>query len=138
MKDKISIRHLSQSKRQKILDRDIVCVYCGDDADCVDHVVPYSWSQCDDEDNLVACCTRCNLIAGGIVFKDFDQKCNYIKNRLKAKRYHDNYSVCTNCHKMFKPRCNGSTIFLCSDCVDVEYTTKGKPVKTKELLYKLY
>ena len=49
-------RTLRTHQKEKILERDrFVCVYCLGVASVVDHVVPFCWSQCDDEDNLVIC-----------------------------------------------------------------------------------
>ena len=43
------------------------CFYCGHDATTVDHVVPVSKTDLTgaiDENNLVACCVRCNSAKG--------------------------------------------------------------------------
>lgn len=37
-----------------------LCVYCGDKATCIDHVVPLSQHGTHDLSNLVPCCKRCN------------------------------------------------------------------------------
>lgn len=55
-------------KRQRIIERDVVCVYCGvvpdgstpDLAATLDHVVPKSQGGRSSEDNLVLACFRCN------------------------------------------------------------------------------
>ena len=39
---------------------DELCVYCGDEAETVDHVIPRSKGGTDNIDNLVAACGRCN------------------------------------------------------------------------------
>ena len=47
--------------RQRILQRDgFSCFWCGLEADTVDHVVPVAKHGTDHDDNLVACCRRCN------------------------------------------------------------------------------
>lgn len=44
-----------------ILERDKVCVYCGNEAFLnIDHVIPVAMGGSNDEDNLVACCEDCN------------------------------------------------------------------------------
>lgn len=49
--------------RERILARDnYTCVYCGENADQVDHVVARKNGGTNDEHNLVAACKRCNLM----------------------------------------------------------------------------
>ncbi len=55
------------------------CAYCERPAHAIDHVVPYSVIGNHDEDNLVACCNRCNSAAKDKVFKDFDEKKTWIQ-----------------------------------------------------------
>jgi 5-methylcytosine-specific restriction endonuclease McrA len=117
-------RHLSESVKQKILDRDILCVYCGATAEEVDHVVPWSWSHCDDEDNLVAACSICNHIASNFMFPDFDMKRNYIRARRAGskkimRKIIINLSFCVHCGVLYKPGLAGSTRFYCKDCYDI-------------------
>ena len=45
-----------------------ICVYCGQEADTVDHVVPRRLGGNDSDDNLVASCKRCNYAKGGRFF----------------------------------------------------------------------
>lgn len=40
------------------------CIYCGDNAQCWDHVVPKKKGGSDDADNLVPCCIACNSAKG--------------------------------------------------------------------------
>ena len=54
------------------------CVYCGGKAWQADHITPRSAGGKDVLDNLVACCSQCNEIAGGRVFKDIDEKYLYV------------------------------------------------------------
>lgn len=58
-----------------------MCGYCFGDADQVDHILPWSHVHCDDEDNLVACCWLCNLIASNKVFNSFYHKQKYVQER---------------------------------------------------------
>lgn len=54
-----------RKQRLRVLRRDGgICVYCGADATCVDHVVPMVRGGGDEMDNLVASCTLCNLRKG--------------------------------------------------------------------------
>lgn len=51
--------------RNLALQRDnYVCVYCGQNADTVDHLVARSKGGLDNIDNLVAACSRCNTLRG--------------------------------------------------------------------------
>ncbi len=53
--------------RKKVLQRDgYICVYCGQPATEVDHLIPKSLpgSPGDVEDNLVSSCKPCNLAKG--------------------------------------------------------------------------
>ena len=53
-------------KRRSIILKmhDNCCVYCGDYANTVDHVIPISRGGTDDPLNLVAACKRCNYAFG--------------------------------------------------------------------------
>ena len=75
-------RDLSPSKREKILQKyDYVCVYCFGNAEQVDHIIPWAYIHNDSEDNLVACCWLCNIVAGSNVFEDFNKKREFIQKR---------------------------------------------------------
>lgn len=48
--------------RIPILERDrYMCAYCGRKADTVDHIIPKSKGGDESDENLVACCKRCNM-----------------------------------------------------------------------------
>lgn len=54
-----------KKQRLRVLRRDGgLCVYCGADATCVDHVIPMVRGGDDSMENLVASCTVCNLRKG--------------------------------------------------------------------------
>lgn len=54
-----------QALRLRILERDgYVCAYCGDKADCVDHIDPIANGGGNSETNLAACCRLCNSSKG--------------------------------------------------------------------------
>lgn len=90
-------RTLTPNQKEQILKRDnYSCVYCSGRADCVDHIVPFSLSQCDDSNNLVASCVECNLIGSDFVFENFESKKEYIlyikrgiewANKIKRARH---------------------------------------------------
>lgn len=62
---------LSEQDASQFHNRDLVltkndgrCVYCGDPADTIDHVIPRSKGGTDDLDNLVPACRDCNSRKG--------------------------------------------------------------------------
>jgi hypothetical protein len=121
MKNYSEIRHLTPAQKLKILERDaFICVYCNEPAECVDHIVPYSYFQNDDEDNLIAACNRCNAIAGDKVFSSLAEKSTYIRKVLNTKHAQRktklSRSYCIDCEKPFKPRFDGSSTLLCKVC----------------------
>lgn len=78
-------RTLTSAAKEKIFQRDNkTCQYCLLPADCIDHIIPYSYSPLNTPDNLVAACTTCNCIAGPKVFDDFTHKKIFILTRLCA------------------------------------------------------
>jgi len=115
-------RNLSQDERYRILERDgYVCAYCLGEAFEVDHILPWSWNHDDGDNNLIACCTDCNAIAGTKIFSSLEEKYTYInsvrRNKKWQKKFNSRVSICIRCKKTYKPRINGSTVFLCSECV---------------------
>lgn len=66
--------------RESVISRDNgVCQYCGcQDAIQADHIVPRGWGGSDDLSNLVCCCMSCNKTAGGMRFRSFAGKREYI------------------------------------------------------------
>ena len=58
--------------RKRILERDKrICHYCGKEADTVDHKTPVRFGGTDDEENLVACCRKCNSKKHTTPYEDF-------------------------------------------------------------------
>lgn len=115
--------------KTRILERDgYVCLYCGADATEVDHITPYSYNHCNDESNLASACRDCNAIAHDKIFKSLADKCKYIKRVRETRRWTGKLNrreqaetcICIDCHRAFKPRVNGSTIFQCKDCARME------------------
>lgn len=113
---------------KKILERDLyICAYCLGDATEVEHVVPWSWTHNDDEDNLVASCRDCNSIAGGRIFGSFDEKRAYILTMRSGRKWTRKLAIkyqvfrCSTCHIIFEPLKDGATNFLCPKCTKREY-----------------
>lgn len=80
----IEDRVLTPNQKKKVLERfDYVCVYCFTEAETVDHVIPWSYAHDDSEDNLVAACWLCNLIAHNKMFDTLSHKQEYVI----AKKY---------------------------------------------------
>jgi 5-methylcytosine-specific restriction endonuclease McrA len=114
-------RKLYPEDKLRILDRDgWICAYCGSEASVVDHVVPWDWSHCDDEDNLVASCELCNAIAGDLIFSSFIEKSSYIIETRKRRRHRPNgrsfIHRCLYCGVVFVPLRKGATNLICADC----------------------
>lgn len=80
----IDARRLTSAQRQRILQRDNgLCVYCTEDADEVDHVIPWSFKHDDRDENLVAACWLCNQIASNKLFDTIQEKKNHILRRKR-------------------------------------------------------
>lgn len=62
---------------------DSYCVYCGDRAEHIDHVLAFSKGGTNEESNLVASCAACNMIANGRLFSSFEEKKIFILSRRK-------------------------------------------------------
>ena len=72
--------------RRTVMRRDNnTCRYCGDKANCVDHIEPVCRGGKNDLDNLVACCTTCNGYAGGKQFNSFEAKRLYVAGKPPEK-----------------------------------------------------
>ena len=134
---KDTYRGLSPCIKQKILDRDLICVYCGGIPTCVDHVVPWSYSKCNDEYNLVASCELCNHIAYNFIFKDFTEKRLFILKKRNTRRFlartEKDMANCNSCHQPFHPGINGSGRFTCANCIKLEYFPNLKISKNRKL-----
>ena len=83
---------LTPAKKRKILERDdYCCAYCFGPADQVDHIIPLSYIRDESDENLVACCWLCNLLASDFVFHTLSQKREFI--RKKRYNYIDNHVI---------------------------------------------
>lgn len=75
-------------KRAQILENfNYSCVYCGDPASEIDHILPRSYALDNSDGNLVASCRWCNLIASNKVFDNFEAKKIYILSERKKLKW---------------------------------------------------
>lgn len=66
------MRGFSAKIATEILRRDsYACVYCGDIADVIDHVIPFSKGGKTIKSNGVACCSKCNCKKKGFLVEEF-------------------------------------------------------------------
>ena len=80
-RDKHSVKRIpiASGQRKRILDRDGgVCRYCGDPAEHLDHVLPWSKGGSNSDGNLVASCMACNYFVRDRVFSSFEEKKAFI------------------------------------------------------------
>ena len=78
----IDARRLTPARREEILERDGgMCGYCFEDADEVDHIVPWSYRHDDSPENLIAACWLCNHVASNKMFEDLKAKRQYVVER---------------------------------------------------------
>lgn len=106
--------------RLRVLTRDKhTCQYCGDSADTVDHVIPFSHGGADSEANLVTACSWCNQALSEKYFEDgVDGKRLYIAERLHLKKawFRKSHSICGDCASLFRPEVDGASNLLCATC----------------------
>lgn len=90
--DEASVSSLYRNRFQNVS----WCLYCGDRATTIDHLLPVSsaaeldWSKpaTDKYRRLLItlpCCRHCNSVAGGRFFYSFFEKRRFIQNRLREK-----------------------------------------------------
>ena len=67
------------------------CIYCGEASQCLDHVIPYSYTSAisykyrnggSDPGFRVPACTQCNCILGDRIFRNLVERKEYIHKRL--------------------------------------------------------
>lgn len=96
-----------RKKRKLILKRDNhICLYCGQQATTVDHIIPISKGGTDDDDNLVSACTTCNYGKKNKDYQSFVEK-KYADKLLKTKKNNDFFgdgSTRTHSLVSFSPR----------------------------------
>jgi HNH endonuclease len=109
--------------RNKILRRDNnVCQYCGARAKDVDHIIPRCHGGTHNPKNLIAACKTCNVIAGGNLFRNFEEKKAYILERRKLRLQKnpekiegDVFEVCQDCGEKYLLGAGTSTLY-CAKC----------------------
>lgn len=122
----MSSRSMTYKKRwQSLIDRyGARCFYCRKEiATTIDHVVPYSWDQDNDEDNLVPACALCNALAYNKMFDSVEQKRQYIMGERKKRG--NQHAICKECLLPFAYRIHSPSFLLCAECYDDEYHTKN-------------
>jgi hypothetical protein len=112
---------MSEKLREEILERDaFMCAYCDQWADSIDHIIPYSYCQNNDKDNLVACCMDCNLIANDKIFESLSAKRGYIRNKRGLHKWRmkflNRYSHCIVCNDPYLEGHKKATHFICPRC----------------------
>ena len=118
-------RNISYRKHWKsLIERfGTLCFYCREEPSCcIDHVVPYSYSECNEIDNLVPCCTLCNVLASDKVFDSLEEKTGYILS--KRKGYKNRRALCADCLLPYHYRVHSPSLLLCAECYDDEYDTE--------------
>lgn len=86
--------NISAAMKERIFRRDNwKCVYCGERADCIDHVIPFSKCKHNEEWNLVSACTSCNLKVKDRCFQSFDEKKRWILDarNVQEKKTHKDW-----------------------------------------------
>ncbi len=66
--------------------RDMQCVYCGDRAQTLDHIVPRSRGGSDDPQNLVPACQRCNGAKSALSLEEWAERLRADLARVDRKR----------------------------------------------------
>ena len=111
-----------------------ICQYCGEDAEHVDHIIPWRYGGRDELGNLVAACAMCNHIAGGKVFDTFDEKRAYILSRRPKHNDISRVPICTVCGEAYWYPNRGATLFLCRECNAEDISLlPSKRVRTQNL-----
>lgn len=110
--------------RHAVMDRDNrTCVYCGDLATDLDHVIPANYGGKSAEENLVACCRWCNTLLSDRYFEDgLDGRQAYVQERLhdKVRRAKRRLSICADCGNLFQPGRPPATNLICETCVVID------------------
>jgi hypothetical protein len=104
------------------------CFYCREEiAVVIDHVVPWSWDNDNNIENLVPSCVLCNHIACDKIFNDVEQKRQFILSRRKNKKLRR--AICMDCMLPFSYREHSPSLLLCAECYDLEYNTARSKTK---------
>lgn len=66
------IAHHQRKKLRKKLKQTVgFCIYCGLDADTLDHLIPKARGGTDDPGNLALACSSCNALKGMLTYDEF-------------------------------------------------------------------
>ena len=119
-------RTLRRNDKDRILERELyICAYCSDIATEVDHVIPFSFSNCDEDWNLVASCSECNSIAHNLVFRTMGEKSSYIRSKRQGRKWKGKLlrknCTCTECKLAYIDGIKGATHFLWPKGAKEEY-----------------
>jgi len=69
-----------------------ICAYCGEDAECLDHVIPYSYTSAvsskkrkggSDVGFKIPACSQCNSILSDKIFRNIVERKEYVHKRLR-------------------------------------------------------
>lgn len=99
------------------------CVYCHrNSATQIDHVIPYSYIECNRIENLRPACQWCNLMASDKVFEDFDAKYEWLREERSRGKWKKKYRMhtCSECLLPFYTMLHANE-FLCPRCYAIEY-----------------
>lgn len=104
------------------------CAYCQvEAAQTIDHVIPWSYSFCDEIWNLRPCCLWCNLHAGSQVFDSFESKQDFLrKRRFALGENFKRRTICTTCFLPYQRPIMTTSMFECPICDDNEHTFAQK------------
>ncbi len=92
-------RHKRLDKQKIIKDQNNTCPYCGNQFGFfylrqgktiksmihIDHKIPFSFSQNNNRDNRIACCSLCNIFKSDRIFDDFNELKEYLSEKRKNK-----------------------------------------------------
>lgn len=103
MTETFSIRKLPPLawRRDQVVKQNNACAYCGSCFDgcvlrkgkpvkvklCWDHIVPYAYSQNNNEYNFLASCSVCNLIKSSKMFQTIEEVQIYVSIKRNQKGY---------------------------------------------------
>lgn len=103
-----SQRQIDTSISWSVYKRDAyVCRYCGTDgALTVDHIDLWEMGGASVEDNLVACCRKCNRLRGSMLYPDWLLSQEYIQRsaRLTARQQEANQALIAEIPRLVKLR----------------------------------
>lgn len=100
------------------------CVYCHDNyATQIDHVVPYSYCYAHDLENLRPSCARCNMLARDATFFDFEEKYNYVQDKVARHGSGNKMLLCSVCMIPYYSALHPNSLF-CPACWAKEYRSE--------------